>query len=478
MEASLFGIPDHVILRLDSPRPVCLQDKMAIDGLIILDANGRPIIQSGYTSFPPAYPLLHIDALNNELAKAPSSGIIDPVVYVSSGGGGDMPDCSACCHIQVREIRMLASISGDMDPLVAFAFLQAFHDILQDYFGTVSTVTLKGNFDTVYQLIEEILDSSGHPLTTSSSILRDIVLPPSLLSTLLASLPASSSSVGRSAGPISLNSTGGAFASPIPWRKIGVRHKSNEILFDVTEEMRAIVGRNGATLASNVIGTIECNSRLSGMPDLLVSFSNPNVMAECAFHPCVRLQRWKRERILSFIPPDGKFVLEEYQYAPPQKAVVNNLPIPVSLKPNITIGELGGNFMVTFTSRMTKSMENVKIEWYLGEDATGAQCTLSGAGSGVGSTGGAEGSWTFDFRKKTLRWEIPTMHSLGSRILRGSWTSKAQVPRPAHAFQIRFELPSHSFSSVRIDQVRLSSELYKMYKGVRVQSCGSIEWRW
>ncbi|KAI6004174.1 clathrin adaptor mu subunit [Pisolithus albus] len=441
---------------------------MAIDGLIILDANGRPIIQSGYTSFPPAYPLLHIDALNSELAKAPSSGIIDPVVYVSSGGGGDMPDCSACCHIQVREIRMLASISGDMDPLVAFAFLQAFHDILQDYFGTVSTVTLKGNFDTVYQLIEEILDSSGHPLTTSSSILRDIVLPPSLLSTLLASLPASSSSAGRSA----------AFASPIPWRKIGVRHKSNEILFDVTEEMRAIVGRNGATLASNVIGTIECNSRLSGMPDLLVSLSNPNVMAECAFHPCVRLQRWKRERILSFIPPDGKFVLEEYQYAPPQKAVVNNLPVPISLKPNVTVSELGGNFMVTFTSRMTKSMENVKIEWYLGEDATGAQCTLSGAGSGVGSTGGAEGSWTFDSRRKTLRWEIPTMHSLGSRILRGSWTSKAQVPRPAHAFQIRFELPSHSFSSLRIDQVRLSSELYKMYKGVRMQSCGSIEWRW
>lgn len=45
-------------------------------------------------------------------------------------------------------------------------------------------------------------------------------------------------------------------------------------------------------------------------------------------------------------------------------------------------------------------MENVKIEWYLGEDASAAQCTLSGAGSGIGSIGGAEGSWTFDPRKK------------------------------------------------------------------------------
>jgi len=38
------------------------------------------------------------------------------------------------------------------DPLIAFAFLQAFHEILQDYFGTVSTATLKDNFDIVYQV--------------------------------------------------------------------------------------------------------------------------------------------------------------------------------------------------------------------------------------------------------------------------------------------------------------------------------------
>ncbi|KAL4075691.1 clathrin adaptor mu subunit [Scleroderma citrinum] len=450
---------------------------MAIDGLIILDTSGRPIIQSGYTSFPPAYPLLHVDALNTELFKSSSFGSIDPVVYVASGGA-DMPDGSACCHIQVGEMRMLVSISGDADPLIAFAFLQAFHEILQDYFGTVSTATLKDNFDIVYQLIEETLDSSGHPLTTSPSVLRDIVLPPSLLSKLLASLSASAPSAGRSGGAASTNSTSGAFTSPIPWRKVGLRYAHNEILFDVTEEMHSIVARNGTTLASNVFGKIESNSRLSGMPDLLTTFTNPNVITDCAFHPCVRLQRWKRDKTLSFIPPDGKFVLAEYQYVSPQSTVVSNLPMPVTLKPNIAVGESGGNFVVTFTSRMMKVMENVKIEWYLGEDASGAQCTVSGAGSGIGSTGGAEGSWSFDPRKKILQWDIPSMHSSGSWILRGSWTSKAEIPRPAHAFQIRFELPTHSFSSLKIDQVRLSSETYKMYKGMRTHSCGFIEWRW
>lgn len=38
------------------------------------------------------------------------------------------------------------------DPLIAFAFLQAFIDILHDYFGTVSSAILKDNFDVVYQV--------------------------------------------------------------------------------------------------------------------------------------------------------------------------------------------------------------------------------------------------------------------------------------------------------------------------------------
>ena len=38
-----------------------------------------------------------------------------------------------------------------MDPLFAFAFLQSFVEILQEYFGTVSAATMKDNFDVVYQ---------------------------------------------------------------------------------------------------------------------------------------------------------------------------------------------------------------------------------------------------------------------------------------------------------------------------------------
>lgn len=65
-------------------------------------------------------------------------------------------------------MRFLCPVSGDgkyvigifvldvipllVDPLIAFAFVQTFIEILYEYFGTVSAATLRDNFDVVYQV--------------------------------------------------------------------------------------------------------------------------------------------------------------------------------------------------------------------------------------------------------------------------------------------------------------------------------------
>lgn len=172
---------------------------------------------------------------------------------------------------------------------------------------------------------------------------------------------------------------------------------------------------------------------------------------------------------------------------------------------------LAGTFALTLTSRLIKVMENLELKFYLGEDATSAQCTLSSAGSSVGSVGSADGSWSFNsrtkvrfdggsccpkltpFRRSDGRFSICGLRGAGFFEVHGHqskqfannfidlrclWFSRIKAPRPAHAFQIRFEIPSYSFSSLKVDQLRLSSETYKMYKGVRMRSKGSIEWRW
>ena len=41
-------------------------------------------------------------------------------------------------------------------------------------------------------------------------------------------------------------------------------------------------------------------------------FTNPRLLDDVSFHPCVRFKRWENEKILSFVPPDGNFRLISY----------------------------------------------------------------------------------------------------------------------------------------------------------------------
>jgi AP-3 complex subunit mu len=135
------------------------------------------------------------------------------------------------------------------------------------------------------------LDSGGHPLTTAPNALRDIVLPPSLLNKLLSVAGANiNSTINSGSG---LGAAGGAFSSPIPWRKTGLKYASNEIYFDLVEELQAIVNkfvpfyvyfkctltlndiyRHGVSLSSSVLGKMETNARLSGTFIFLAEYPN------------------------------------------------------------------------------------------------------------------------------------------------------------------------------------------------------------
>jgi AP-3 complex subunit mu len=62
-----------------------------------------------------------------------------------------------------------------------------------------------------------------------------------------------------------------------------------------------------------VSGVIAANSRLSGVPDLMLTFVNPNLLDDCSFHPCVRYNRFERDKVVSFVPTDGAFELMRYR---------------------------------------------------------------------------------------------------------------------------------------------------------------------
>ncbi|KAH9165427.1 clathrin adaptor mu subunit [Lactarius sanguifluus] len=453
---------------------------MAIDGLIILDsANARPIVQTSFRSFPPAYPLLHINAYSTAVAKAVRPEDVDPVLLVT------LPDePTACCHLQHRSLTFLCPISGDLDPLYAFTFIRTFLNILIEYFGEVTAPVLRDNFDIVHQLLEETLDAGGHPLTTAPNALRDIVLPPSLISKIL-----SVTGVTGPSGPSTNNLS--AFSSPILWRKAGLRYNHNDIYFDIVETLDAVVNKNGTIITSSVLGKVDVNCKLSGTPDLLLTLTNSHTISEPSFHPCVRLNRFAQSKALSFVPPDGRFTLMEYRFDPSASkpgaapaltaaaAAQLQVQVPFTLRTSLSITDHGGAFELSFTPR-AGALEDVAVELYLGSSATGATCS--------GASGGSE--WMYVPARRTLRWSLaPSASTIPgaarsasgpgrTATLRGTFASGDVHPRPARAAQVSFALPAGALlSALKIDQLKLSGETYKPYKGVRGRALGRIEWR-
>ena len=76
--------------------------------------------------------------------------------------------------------------------------------------------------------------------------------------------------------------------------------------------MDAIIDKSGSTVSTEIHGYIDCSVKLTGMPDLTMSFVNPRLFDDVSFHPCVRYKKWESDRILSFVPPDGNFRLVSY----------------------------------------------------------------------------------------------------------------------------------------------------------------------
>lgn len=145
---------------------------------------------------------------------------------------------------------------------------------------------------------------NGYPLITEPNALTAMVAPPTLAGRALTFMTGKSS--------ISENVDAGAL-SIIPWRASKVSYVQNEVYFDLVEELDTIIDSNGQVVSSGVYGTMMCKCHLSGTPECVLKFQDPSVLQDVSFHPCVRIGRYERDRVMSFVPPDGNFQLMTYK---------------------------------------------------------------------------------------------------------------------------------------------------------------------
>uniref|UniRef100_A0A286ZZ65 AP-3 complex subunit mu-2 n=1 Tax=Sus scrofa TaxID=9823 RepID=A0A286ZZ65_PIG len=299
-----------------------------------------------------------------------------------------------------HKIFFVAVIQTEVPPLFVIEFLHRVVDTFQDYFGVCSEPVIKDNVVVVYEVLEEMLDN-GFPLATESNILKELIKPPTILRTVVNTI-------------------------------------------------------TGSTITAEIQGVIDACVKLTGMPDLTLSFMNPRLLDDVSFHPCVRFKRWESERILSFIPPDGNFRLLSYHVS-----AQNLVAIPVYVKHNISFRDSSslGRFEITVGPKQTmgKTIEGVTVASQMPRGVLNMSLTPS------------QGTHTFDPVTKMLSWDVGKINPQKLPSLKGTMSLQAGASKPDEnpTINLQFKIQQLAISGLKVNRLDMYGEKYKPFKGIK-----------
>ncbi|XP_009401646.2 AP-3 complex subunit mu-like isoform X2 [Musa acuminata AAA Group] len=315
-------------------------------------------------------------------------------------------------------------------------------DVLTDYLGGLNEDLIKDNFIIVYELLDEMMDN-GFPLTTEPNILREMITPPNIVSKMLSVVTGKNSNVSTRLPD--------ATASCIPWRKTNMKHASNEVYVNLVEEMDAVFSRDGALVKCEIYGEVQVDSHLPGLPDLTLSFSNPSILNDMRFHPCVRFRPWESDQILSFVPPDGEFKLMTYR-------VKKLKSTPIYVKPQLTsdTGNCHINVLVGVRNDPGKTIDSITVQFQLPFCVASANLTSNHGTVNI-------------LADKTCSWSIGQIPKDKSPSLSGNLVLVTGLDR-LHVFpvfQVGFKIMGVALSGLQIHKLDIKNAPSQPYKGFR-----------
>lgn len=260
----------------------------------------------------------------------------------------------------------------------------------------------------------------------------------------------------------------------IPWRRAGVRHNPNEIYLDIVEEIDAVVDVVGNVISFDVAGSVEIQSKLSGIPDLLLSFKDPSIIDDCSFHPCVRYARYESSDIVSFVPPDGSFTLMRYRVKP---TVLNmGFTPPIICMPSFNYGsenkndnaEPKGSVDVKLTARSISTLFNMESRK---TNVAIEDVSLTIPFPKIVKTANLKvnvGQVLYDEASKVAKWIIGNLDEKMRPELSGEMKlDGGKRPDQNPSLTISWKIPSSSMSGLAVGGLSVTGETYRPYKGVR-----------
>ncbi|KAJ6235798.1 adaptor protein complex 1 [Anaeramoeba flamelloides] len=278
---------------------------MSVSAILILDHRGKVLISRDYREdIPLSYGAKFCQKLTNQTNETeikPISHDEDGITYV---------------YIKHNSINFLALTKYNTNCPLIVEFLYDLVKVLSSYFGTLEEESIKDNFVIIHELLDEMMDF-GIPQFTESEMLKQYIKTESHKITQEQSKTISKAVTGN-----------------VSWRSEGIFYKKNEVFLDIVENLKMVITSSGSVVSSEIIGNINANIKLSGMPKLrlglndkiLFKHSNEGKknsvsfeMDDIKFHQCVKLSDFENDQSITFIPPDGQFELMSYRISKPLK---------------------------------------------------------------------------------------------------------------------------------------------------------------
>eukprot|EP00892_Ulva_mutabilis_P005767 jgi/Ulvmu1/3562/UM166_0016.1 len=199
------------------------------------------------------------------------------------------------------------------------SFLHKLLEVFKFYFKTVVEESIRDNFVTVYELLDEVMDF-GYPQFTEGPILREYIKTEAhKLEDFVGKLFGSSDVKNPRELPPQVTGVGAT------WRKEGIFYQRNEVFLDCIEQFNLMVNSKGVIVHSELKGTLQMKAYLSGMPECKLGLNDKTMFSrqgrggrsvdleDIKFHQCVRLTQFDENRQIVFTPPDGEFSLMSYR---------------------------------------------------------------------------------------------------------------------------------------------------------------------
>lgn len=256
-------------------------------------------------------------------------------------------------------------------------------------------------------------------------------------------------------------------------------NQKNEIFVDILERLNVLFSNNGYVLNSTIDGCIQMKSYLAGNPELRLALNEDLVIGrnntignkygssvcvdDMNFNDCINMNEWENSRTLSFIPPDGEFLVLNYR-------MTGEFSTPFRIYPSIE--EINSNIII-LTCLIRGEMPNnhfganVIIEIRVPTKVTSSvQCSVLNS---PGIITNAE----YIMNDNKIIWTIKkfpggTEQTLKAKILLNTICT-TQIRSDIGPINMCFEIPMYNVSNLQVRYLRVAENMvgYTPYRWVR-----------